>query len=47
MYNIVIHVSVISLQYNPLKVWLYRSGFARFSNSRFSLDSIEDACILP
>lgn len=35
-----------SLQYNPLKVWLYRSGFARFSNTRFSLDSIEDTCIL-
>lgn len=34
------------LQYNPLKVWLYRSGFARFSNTRFSLDSIEDTCIL-
>ena len=33
-------------QYNPLKVWLYRGGFARFSNSRFSLDSIEDTCIL-
>ena len=34
------------LQYNPLKVWLYRGGFARFSNTRFSLDSIEDTCIL-
>ena len=27
-------------------MWLYRGGFARFSNSRFSLDSIEDTCIL-
>ena len=39
-------VSFLFLQYNPLKVWLYRGGFARFSNSRFSLDSIEDTCIL-
>ena len=26
--------------------WLYREGFARFSNTRFSLDSIDDTCIL-
>ncbi len=33
-------------QYIPLKAWLYRDGFARFSNTRFSLSSIDDQCIL-
>ncbi|KAI2649912.1 putative tubulin polyglutamylase TTLL9 [Labeo rohita] len=28
--------------YIPLKAWLYRDGFARFSNTRFSLSSIDD-----
>ncbi|KAJ8303559.1 hypothetical protein KUTeg_019955 [Tegillarca granosa] len=32
-------------KYNPLKVWLYRGGFARFSNTRFSLESIEDTYV--
>ncbi|XP_046565070.1 LOW QUALITY PROTEIN: probable tubulin polyglutamylase TTLL9 [Haliotis rubra] len=40
-----IRVYVLVLSYNPLKVWLYRDGFARFSNTRFSLDSIEDAYV--
>lgn len=46
IYNLSRYVFHSYLQYNPLKVWLYRSGFARFSNTRFSLDSIEDTCIL-
>uniref|UniRef100_A0A3Q1IXZ8 Tubulin--tyrosine ligase-like protein 9 n=1 Tax=Anabas testudineus TaxID=64144 RepID=A0A3Q1IXZ8_ANATE len=29
-------------QYIPLKAWLYRDGFARFSSTRFSLSSIND-----
>ncbi|XP_059836400.1 probable tubulin polyglutamylase TTLL9 isoform X4 [Hypanus sabinus] len=29
-------------KYIPLKAWLYRDGFARFSNTRFSLTSIDD-----
>ncbi|XP_074825908.1 putative tubulin polyglutamylase TTLL9 isoform X2 [Natator depressus] len=29
-------------QYIPLKAWLYRDGFARFSNTRFTLSSIDD-----
>ncbi|KAF3696752.1 putative tubulin polyglutamylase TTLL9 [Channa argus] len=29
-------------KYNPLKAWLYRDGFARFSSTRFSLSSIDD-----
>lgn len=40
-----IRVYVLVTSYVPLKVWLYRSGFARFSNTRFSLDSINDAFV--
>ncbi|XP_052231868.1 probable tubulin polyglutamylase TTLL9 isoform X3 [Dreissena polymorpha] len=40
-----IRVYVLVVSYNPLKVWLYRGGFGRFSNSRFSLDSIEDTYV--
>ena len=40
-----IRVYVLVTSYVPLKVWLYRSGFARFSNTRFSLDSISDAFV--
>ncbi|XP_041377177.1 probable tubulin polyglutamylase TTLL9 [Gigantopelta aegis] len=37
-----IRIYILVTSYNPLKVWLYRSGFARFSNTRFSLESIDD-----
>jgi len=37
---------VLYVQYVPLKVWLYREGFARLSNTRFSLETIDDTCIL-
>ena len=40
-----IRVYVLVTSYIPLKVWLYRSGFARFSNTRFSLDSISDTFV--
>ncbi|XP_063951040.1 probable tubulin polyglutamylase TTLL9 isoform X1 [Lytechinus pictus] len=40
-----LRVYVIVTSYIPLKAWLYRSGFARFSNTRFSLDSIDDAYV--
>ncbi|XP_063441577.1 probable tubulin polyglutamylase TTLL9 isoform X3 [Mytilus trossulus] len=40
-----VRVYVLVCSYNPLKVWLYRGGFARFSNTRFSLDSIEDTYV--
>ena len=40
-----IRVYVLVMSYNPLKVWVYRSGFARFSNTRFSLDSISDTFV--
>jgi tubulin polyglutamylase TTLL9 len=40
-----IRVYVLVTSYVPLKAWLYRSGFARFSNTRFSLDSITDTFV--
>lgn len=33
-------------QFQPLKVWVYRDGFARLSNVGFSMDSLDDQCIL-
>lgn len=40
-----IRVYILVTSYIPLKVWQYRSGFARFSNTRFSMDSINDAFV--
>ncbi|CAH1779549.1 unnamed protein product [Owenia fusiformis] len=40
-----LRVYVLVTSYVPLKAWLYRSGFARLSNSRFSMDSIDDAYV--
>ncbi|XP_008316914.1 putative tubulin polyglutamylase TTLL9 isoform X1 [Cynoglossus semilaevis] len=37
-----LRVYVLVSSYAPLKAWLYRDGFARFSNTRFSLNSIDD-----
>ena len=37
-----IRVYVLVTSYSPLKAWLYRSGFARFSNTHYSLSSISD-----
>ncbi|XP_069740798.1 probable tubulin polyglutamylase TTLL9 isoform X3 [Narcine bancroftii] len=37
-----LRVYVLVTSYIPLKAWLYRDGFARFSNTRFSLTSIDD-----
>ena len=35
-------VIMLLLWFHQPQAWLYRSGFARFSNTRFSLDSIDD-----
>ncbi|KAF7259679.1 hypothetical protein EG68_03405 [Paragonimus skrjabini miyazakii] len=40
-----IRVYVLVTSFSPLKTWVYRDGFARFSNTRFSLDSIDDQYI--
>lgn len=37
-----LRVYVLVSSYVPLKAWLYREGFARFTNTRYSLDSIDD-----
>nr|XP_046199791.1 probable tubulin polyglutamylase TTLL9 isoform X3 [Oncorhynchus gorbuscha] len=37
-----LRVYVLVTSYIPLKAWLYRDGFARFSSTRFSLTSIDD-----
>ncbi|KAM9342504.1 putative tubulin polyglutamylase TTLL9 [Pholidichthys leucotaenia] len=37
-----LRVYVLVTSYVPLKAWLYREGFARFSGTRFSPDSIDD-----
>ncbi|KAG9335527.1 hypothetical protein JZ751_004554, partial [Albula glossodonta] len=37
-----LRVYVLVTSYQPLKAWLYRDGFARFSGTRFSLSSIDD-----
>jgi len=34
------------IQYNPLRVWLYREAFARLSGTRYTVESIEDTCKL-
>ena len=44
--NVCTGVYVCVFQYIPLKAWLYRDGFARFSSTRFSLSTIDDKCIL-
>ncbi|XP_035501775.1 probable tubulin polyglutamylase TTLL9 isoform X4 [Scophthalmus maximus] len=37
-----LRIYVLVTSYVPLKAWLYRDGFARFSSTRFSLSSIDD-----
>ncbi|ELU03224.1 hypothetical protein CAPTEDRAFT_134404, partial [Capitella teleta] len=40
-----LRVYVLVTSYVPMKVWLYRGGFARFSNTRFSMDAIDDTYV--
>ncbi|XP_069382159.1 probable tubulin polyglutamylase TTLL9 isoform X2 [Paralichthys olivaceus] len=37
-----LRIYILVTSYVPLKAWLYRDGFARFSSTRFSLRSIDD-----
>ncbi|EDV25531.1 uncharacterized protein TRIADDRAFT_23726, partial [Trichoplax adhaerens] len=38
-------IYVLVTTYIPIKAYLYREGFARFSNTRYNLESIEDSYI--
>ncbi|CAF3452230.1 unnamed protein product [Rotaria sp. Silwood1] len=38
------HDSIVQ-EYNPLRVWLYREGFARLSGTRYTVESIEDTYV--
>lgn len=40
-----LRVYVLVTSYIPLKIWVYREGFARLSNTRFSLDTIDDTYV--
>lgn len=40
-----LRIYVLVTSYIPLKAWLYREGFARFTNTRYSLNSIDDQYI--
>lgn len=40
-----LRIFVLVTSYNPLVVWLHRTGFARFCHHRFSLDDIDNTFI--
>lgn len=37
-----LRVYALVTSFQPLRVWVYRAGFARFSSSRYSVDSLDD-----
>ncbi|KAI1719421.1 tubulin-tyrosine ligase family domain-containing protein [Ditylenchus destructor] len=40
-----IRLYILVTSFRPLNVWIHREGFARFSHSRYSLESVEDAYV--
>ncbi|KAI3384361.1 hypothetical protein SNEBB_008234 [Seison nebaliae] len=40
-----LRIYVVVTSYIPLKIWLYREGFARFSNTRYTMESIADTYV--
>eukprot|EP00794_Sanderia_malayensis_P018747 gene18747-20636_t len=38
-------IYILVTSYVPIRAWLYRDGFARFTNFRYSLDSIDDTYV--
>ncbi|KAH7730107.1 CRE-TTLL-9 protein [Aphelenchoides avenae] len=40
-----IRLYVLVTSFRPLNAWVHREGFARFSHSRYSLESVEDAYV--
>ena len=40
-----LRVYCLVTSYNPLRVWVYREGFARLTNTRFTLDSLDDTYV--
>lgn len=39
------HYAFANPQFQPLKCYMYREGFARFSAGQFSLDALQDVYI--
>ncbi|TKR86725.1 hypothetical protein L596_011254 [Steinernema carpocapsae] len=40
-----IRIYVLATSFRPLNAWVHREGFARFSHSRYSMASVEDAYV--
>jgi tubulin polyglutamylase TTLL9 len=42
-------VYALVTSYAPLTVWLYRTGFGRFSNTRYTVDreNVDNLCAFP
>ena len=39
-------IYALVVSYQPLTVYLYRTGFARFTHCRYDLEDISNACTL-
>ncbi|CAD5231040.1 unnamed protein product [Bursaphelenchus xylophilus] len=40
-----VRLYVLTTSFRPLNAWVHREGFSRFSHSRYSLESVEDAYV--